>query len=496
MRSGRAFHRHLFVRVADPQKRERMIRWARRRGIDVRNPGPIRPPFAPHRLGLRVTLLQPNTVEAALEALAPSPNRHRVSLSGRMFALLRYGDRDGRYRSRSEVVQALAQAAVNAGFPESWLLRVLLDPKNLGGQKVAEIAARNGENAARRYVTLSYRKALQRAAHSPAFRNGSDALTAISEIAQAADARHFPGRGGATALAVLHAHIAIARRVRGVRYGASVRELAEIAGLSSIATVSAANRRLEQAGFLVHLDKSWGGGSTRYLLKLPRSVTNPNNHTSGGVRSIVRVGYDPGKDAWRWRALGKSAWRVWRVLDGRTVGELSALVGVGRSAIRKHLRSLGAWGLAARDGGKRWHSVHCDLDAIAQKLGSAGARKRQRERHQQERKLMTAMFAMGARGSDRLARRERALVLIRQDCKKGGPSSAPATETRTVEANELKTVVPEAASVCPRSSSKSHASNREARRRWPAEKVSRTMSRKLCTHGVRLRSWAIPRLPD
>ena len=44
MRSGRAFHRHLFVRVADPQKRERMIKWARRRGIDVRNPSPIRPP--------------------------------------------------------------------------------------------------------------------------------------------------------------------------------------------------------------------------------------------------------------------------------------------------------------------------------------------------------------------------------------------------------------------------------------------------------------------
>jgi len=189
---------------------------------------------------------------------------------------------------------------------------------------------------------------------------------------------------------------------------------------------------------------------------------------------------------------------VWRVLDGRTVGELSALVGVGRSAIRKHLRSLGAWGLAARDGGKRWHSVHCDLDAIAQKLGSAGARKRQRERHQQERKLMTVMFAMGARESDRLARRDRALVLVREDRKKGGASNAPATETRAVVQKGSQTVAPEATCVCPpnRPSSKSHPSNREARRRWPAAKVRRTISRKLCAHGVRICSWAIPRLPD
>ena len=58
---------------------------------------------------------------------------------------------------------------------------------------------------------------------------------------------------------------------------------------------------------------------------------------------------------------------------------------------------------------------------------------------------MTAAFALGARGSNKLARRDSVLVLIREDCKKGGVSSTPATETRTVEQNGLKTVAPEAA---------------------------------------------------
>ncbi len=81
----------------------------------------------------------------------------------RMRALLRDGDTAHRYRSRSEIVQALALAAVNAGWPFARLLWALRDRRNVGGLKVQEIGERVGDDAARRYVLRSFQKAEARA---------------------------------------------------------------------------------------------------------------------------------------------------------------------------------------------------------------------------------------------------------------------------------------------------------------------------------------------
>jgi hypothetical protein len=116
--SGRDGHRHLFALIPEASQKETWASLFRKDGLDVRDT--IRPPLAPHRSGLPVRLVYPVTPELALEALKRrgSVDRSRErKLSRRMYQLLRFGDREGRYKSRSEVAMAIATAAVNARKP-------------------------------------------------------------------------------------------------------------------------------------------------------------------------------------------------------------------------------------------------------------------------------------------------------------------------------------------------------------------------------------------
>jgi hypothetical protein len=91
--SGREGHRHLFCRCDlahwTKQAREIGIPAGALRAV-------IRPPLAPHRLGLPVALLEPTDPIEALIGLAPqgdesASKRIRRGLSPRMYQLLREG---------------------------------------------------------------------------------------------------------------------------------------------------------------------------------------------------------------------------------------------------------------------------------------------------------------------------------------------------------------------------------------------------------------------
>lgn len=255
LNSGTPGHLHVFAHVPDSDFKREIETAARFAGCTVRVGQRIRPPLSPHRCGLQISLISPAAPVEALNALArPKPieiHSRRRSFSGRIFALLREGDRESKYLSRSEVVQALALAAVNAELSEAWLLKVCLDPKNRGGEKVQELARTNGEAEAQRYVARVYRNAHQFAAANPPFRNRSAAFAKIDEIERAVDgdAGRWKGRAGATDRVVLEAHFKIALRSGGLEHGASVREIALLAGINSISTVSTAQRRLERDGY-------------------------------------------------------------------------------------------------------------------------------------------------------------------------------------------------------------------------------------------------------
>jgi len=390
--SGRRNHLHLLVRISDSALKVALERAARMRGCDVRTGQRIRPPLSPHRCGLRVSLISPTTPAEAVDALARpkslESSRKRRPFSGRIFALLREGDREGKYPSRSEVVQALALAAVNARMSEAWLFKVCLDPKNRGGEKVQQLARTKGEEEARRYVAMVYRNARQFALAHPPFRRRSDALAKFDEIERAANANpsRWKGRAGATDRAVLQAHLTIMRRSGRSEHGASVREIAILAGLDSISTVSTSQKRLEQDGHLQRLEKAKLGAAARYVVCLPNFPS----------RTVIPVGAledcsagesSPAADVFRWGGgLGKATWRVWCALNGCTVSELATLLDLKQTSLGKHLARLVVHRLAVCDPAKRWHRLD-NIDAGAERLGIAGEGVRQRERYEHEREM-------------------------------------------------------------------------------------------------------------
>jgi hypothetical protein len=290
--SGTPGHLHLFAPVHDPKLKAEIESAARLFDCDVRAGQRIRPPLSPHRLGLPVGLVTPPTPAQALKALATVEKREpgqsggkRRGPSGWIFAMLRDGDRDRRYPSRSEMIQAFADAAVNASLSEAWLLKVLLDEKNRGGEKIQECARKKGEREAQRYVAMVYRNAREFGAAHPPFGRRPDALAKIDEVKRgaAADAERWKGRAGATDLAVLRAHLQIMRRCGSLEHGASVREVALLAGINSISTVSAAHSRLER-GYLRCVAAAKHGVSARYIVGLPKSLSRTILSKEGGGR--------------------------------------------------------------------------------------------------------------------------------------------------------------------------------------------------------------------
>lgn len=199
-----------------------------------------------------------------------SPRMARSDPSDEIASLLRDGDLAGKYKTRSEADQAIALGVLNAGWTCHDFGLALLDSANGGGQKVREIARAAGEPAAWKYIELCWRKACRRyeaspPAAGPAARRQREA---IAYIESAAGRATWKGTTGASALAILDAHVVMARRAGNVRHRASVREAAQLANVSA-PTALYAQRRLVDRGWLVVLEPGRGAVSTRWLLRAP-----------------------------------------------------------------------------------------------------------------------------------------------------------------------------------------------------------------------------------
>jgi hypothetical protein len=387
--SGVPGHLHVFAPVRDSHLKQEIEVAARFAGCDVRAGQRIRPPLSPHRQGFPVSLVTPANAAQALAALASTGEPRRAAigerrLSERILALLRDGDLEARYDSRSEVIQAIALAAVNANRSETWLAKVLLNANNRGGEKVQELARTKGERAARRYIARVFRNGYEFFAGRPPFRSRADADGSIDVFEQGvdADAARWKGRAGATDRAVEQAHITIMRRCGAIEHGAGVREVATLAGISSLSTVSEAHRRLERDGYLRRVDQATRGRAARYVAELPRSPSR----TVCSSRALGDCSFkELGADAFRWRdGLGKATGRAWCALDGRTAAELAVALELKERSVRKHLRRLAMYQLAERGADGRWRQLN-HLDAAAALLGVAGERDRQRAQYEEER---------------------------------------------------------------------------------------------------------------
>jgi hypothetical protein len=292
LNSGRPGHLHLFALVPDSNLKQEIEVAARFAGCDVRTGQRIRPPLSPHRLGFPVSLVTPLNPAEALSALSSISKRKSLAVryrrpSERIFALLKNGDCDHRYHSRSEVIQAIALAAVNQGYSEEWVFTVLHDPANRAGEKIQLMR----ESDARRYVGRAYGKAQACAVAHPSFRVQGEAVGIITEKIDLAAPEMLlslgSGQAGATDYSVLTAYLFIARRLGPLEFGASDREIVELSGLSR-PTITESRKRLILSGFLKRVRRPMIGSTSasRWQLRLPvgdvASVTNPA--LMGGVR--------------------------------------------------------------------------------------------------------------------------------------------------------------------------------------------------------------------
>ena len=335
-----------------------------------------------------------------------------------MTALLRDGDTHGRYLSRSEAVLATALAAANANWTETAWRQVLAgsalsDWAEQQHRKAGTSRHRNPPDIEHRLV-VAWAKATRRVATRPPV---ADAPSVRAELAALlAAAEHNPalwrGAAGVTDRAVLAALVDIAAAAATLTPSASTRQLSEAANISP-ATAAIALRRLAGRGWLRLEYPAAGTHAATWRLLRPEQVANPPAAVHEVLEALPPRPLTPSGGSARAHdafthtvhgGLGRVAARLFDVLDdgaygGLSVVELTALTGLHRRTVLRHLVGLQAAGLvAAGDGGRRWArsltagdpvQLKAALDGAAVLLGCAGSTARRRERHAAQREAFT-----------------------------------------------------------------------------------------------------------
>ncbi|MBL6982265.1 MAG: bifunctional DNA primase/polymerase [Anaerolineales bacterium] len=180
------------------------------------------------------------------QALEPIPFRRSGYIPKRTLALLN-GLGIESYQSRSHADQAILTGLVNAGFGFDGALQLF--SKYPGTGKFQEIQAKSTQQAFS-YLRTSFDNAFKFASAQE-----SRPRQLASQAKEWAMSKPWPGKSGQYDKSVFIAHASIAHHACRYEYGASVRDLAERAGLSPEACMNA-TRRLCEAG-LISLVKEW-----------------------------------------------------------------------------------------------------------------------------------------------------------------------------------------------------------------------------------------------
>lgn len=359
-------------------------------GLEVRGQGSfsVLPPSEHDHGGLYGFLTKPPTIFTLprLDALPwlpleaadpPRPNIPRSAM--RLLA----GDPEfvSCYDSRSEAEAAICAALANAGFTFDGALGLFLTWSGPG--KFREKHQRKPTEGIR-YLYLTWHKAQQFVRQNP-----SPHKLLAQRLRRWASSRPWPGRTGSSDKVVYLAHLEIVSRCAKQPHGASVRELAELAGVHKD-TASKANHRLVKAKLLELVQVATPSYPNRYKLLDAADVTIQDNPSITPVRDCPKVCHD----AFRWKGLNKSGAEVLTALakadDGTaTVRELAEATGRHRSTVGRKLRMMFTLGLVEPVGRSLWRIVPeftaGMLDQAAQEIGTAGLGQRQRRQHLRDR---------------------------------------------------------------------------------------------------------------
>lgn len=396
--SGQRGRRHVFARVPEDDVRCEIVAECRRLGLDVRRR--IRPALSPHRQGGTSKLLEPEGQLAALGRLARPTGIAGLSL--RIRALIRHGDLRGRYRSNSEALQAIVNAAINVGASFDQVLYLLADPTNLGGKRLRDETRQGGHAGAVKYLRRSWVAAQHHSGDKPRQLKGPLARSAIARAVAGIHALPWGGQSGATDYSVFLALLDIANRVQSTQFQISHRELAERAGVNRV-TASTSLTRIRDRRLLSILP---AGRSEITTVCLSLCGFEPIQDAHTPPRKEIGSKLHVDHDVFRSLGVGKGPLRSYDAIrrGASTPGEIQQTTDSHRTTIRTHLIKLTAVGLIEQDSSGRLRvNTRVDLDSLARQISVDGVGRRQRERHIRERETFKQQQELAARIAPRVA---------------------------------------------------------------------------------------------
>ena len=406
---------HLFLSGVPGPIRDRLDHWARSYGIDARRV--VRPPLAPHRGGGRSHLVGVS-LDQALHRLAPGiggsvpwdslvlpgsadaavrPAASAVTLSPRMQALMTHGARSGGYPSESEARMALTLFVRTHGGGEADLTELFNRPDCAIGRRWRR---ESPEWRAQELARLLQRTHDRLGAGGLVSR--AAAVAAVAAWLTRLDAQEWGGVRGLSARAAAESLAALGHRRGGVRFAASVDEVALGAGMHR-ATAKRALDRLIDAGLLGRAAPPTATQATVWILRTSSSAppaTTPSAATpSTAAPPSADAPVVPGSDApvpalgssvdattwpaqrlvlgddWaRWQGVGKAAAVVWRELgaEPQTRRALAARTGMRPVEVGRQLARLRTHHLASQSRGG-WVLGPTSPGDVAVRLGVDGA---------------------------------------------------------------------------------------------------------------------------
>lgn len=309
-------------------------------------------------------------------------------LGVRAHQALRYGKTFGHDSSRSAALRSFLVGAVNAGWSFDLITSAVFERTNAGGRKVQDLADQRGMARAMKYLRREHSQAQQYVSRNAQVLDANGALFSIVEWRERVDCATWKGAGGITDQNTLHA---VALRAEELRSSTSIplsaRTLAECIGVQ-FQTASRSLRRVVRKGWLRVVRRSTGTLPAVYALAFPScevGETPPHTDLAREVSHLLHS-LGPDHDAWRWKALGKGAQRVYAlVLQNLAAAEIASHLGITRRAVYQHLERLRAAELVEPAGAGRWKATEKTLAEIAIEYDTDGAGERQRAEHRRQR---------------------------------------------------------------------------------------------------------------
>ncbi|PXX66440.1 helix-turn-helix protein [Nocardia tenerifensis] len=365
----------------------------------------IRPPLAPHRLGLQTALIAPQTVEEALGVLGPSEYdepRYRERPAW-LVSLISEGDTGGKYAGRSQMALAVASGLRRCGYRFEHFRGVMTNHRNGCSAKYFALAGGEGTEDPEAFLVRVWDKS-------------ADQLTPKQIVAKLDNVRAqimvapWRGKTGSTDRSVMLALCELGTTSATTALAFGSRRIAEVAQVQD-KTARKALGRLVDAGWLIRVKASRLGDADTYRFgpEVDR-MTALNSSPHIGKRTIWCTNDQIDNDRVLMHpvfrngsGLGKNRGQTWLILKngGRpmTAPEIAAVVDGNRRTVDRHLTVLAKHGLAVKTG-SRWEAAgdsHC-LDQLAIELGTIDRAVRQVEQNERNREgFRTKMRLDGAR---------------------------------------------------------------------------------------------------